>query len=181
MKPTELPTQQYLRQILDYNPKTGALTWKRREDVNASWNTMFANKPAFITVEQRGYLVGRIKSRSFKAHRVIWKMVHGVDPIVIDHINGDRTDNRIENLRSVARHENSRNAGLPKSNASGVIGVRWNKARSKWVANIRHSGKQCHIGIFKDFHEAVSARKSAEREYGYHPNHGRAKLEQSNG
>jgi hypothetical protein len=93
----------------------------------------------------------------------------------IDHINGDSLDNRICNLRDVTSQGNNRNMSLAKTNTSGVCGVRYKKDRSKWVALITLNNRQTHLGYYQDFFEAVCARKSAERKYGFHENHGRQK------
>jgi hypothetical protein len=90
----------------------------------------------------------------------------------IDHINGNRQDNRIENLRDVPRSLNQRNSKLQNNNRSGVSGVFWRANR--WEARIYLvSGQRKHLGRFKTFEEAVAVRKQAEMECGYHENHGR--------
>ena len=89
---------------------------------------------------------GMINSKPYKAHRVIWKMVYGSDPHYIDHINGDRTDNRISNLRSVTKAQNNRNKRLRSDNKSGVTGVHWYNPRNKWRVDVRYNGKTKHIG-----------------------------------
>ena len=169
----ELPSADELRTLLSYDPQTGLLTWLPREG-DAAFNGQFANQPAFRTVNHNGYLRGGIGGVSYLAHRVIWKMITGEDPKLIDHINGDRADNRIGNLRSVAHSENSRNAKRRASNTSGVNGVNWDSRRSCWVARIWRDGKRVQIGQFASLESAASARKKAEKLYGYHPNHGRA-------
>lgn len=180
-----LPTPEQLRQLLDYDPDTGALTWRvRTPDMFApnsrsadhrcsNWNSRFAGKSAFQSVRTNGYLYGTVLDRCFQAHRVIWAMTKGKWPLHdIDHINHDRADNRIVNLREVTRSDNLRNISLRSNNSSGVNGVYWNKARSKWQAYIRHGGKARHLGLFKTLDEAKAARLSANRKFGYHENHG---------
>jgi len=168
-----LPEQEYLRKILDYEPETGALTWKRRDDVSAPWNTKYAGKAALAALNSDGYLAGCINNVCYRAHRVIWKWYHGADPLQIDHINGVRDDNRIVNLRNVTRAENMRNAKLSSANTSGATGVCWDKRCNKWQAHIMVNGNHHNIGVFTDFNEAVAARKLAELKHGFHPNHGR--------
>ena len=91
----------------------------------------------------------------------------------IDHINGDGTDNRWSNLRSVSSQENSKNQRRRFTNVhSDVMGVRLNKPTNSWVASIRCDGKNVHLGLFKDFNKAVESRKLAEKLLGYHQNHG---------
>lgn len=97
--------------------------------------------------------------------------MHGVDPDDIDHINGDPSDNRLENLRNVSHEVNGRNLARRKNNTSGVTGV--SRHGSKWVARICPSRRTIYIGIFDSFDDAVAARRAAEVKYGYHPNRGR--------
>ena len=116
-----------------------------------------------------GYRYIRVDRKKYLAHRIAWKLLYGEDPEEIDHINGNRSDNRITNLRSVSRLENMRNRKRASHNTSGVTGVCWYKNRSKWRAYISEE----LLGDFDKFEDAVAARKQAEKEYGYHPNHGR--------
>jgi hypothetical protein len=171
----DLPTIEELHKLLSYSPDTGALTWRARRDVKASWNTRYAGKPALACIHEDGYRKGRIHRVLFRAHRVAWALHHGSWPeLDIDHINGDRSDNRITNLRQVTRSENQRNMRLPSDNKSGVVGVYWSTARKKWVAEIRNAqGRKRHLGVFEDLEDAATARRAAELDEGYHQNHGR--------
>lgn len=179
-------TPHLLREMIAYEPATGELRWRPRsachfrdDDRHTAasrknqWNGKFADKVALTKVNRSGYLAGAIFGTSVLAHRVAYAIYHGAWPDQVDHINGDPADNRIANLRSVDRSGNHRNRRLPKSNRSGVIGVRWNPKISKWCAAIRTGGRQQHLGSFADKSEAVAARAAAEREAGYHSNHGR--------
>lgn len=120
-----------------------------------------------------GYLHFRYLGRHYYTHRVIWLIEHGEEAEQIDHINGIRSDNRIENLRSVSCLENLRNQKSRKTNTSGVTGVSWCQHKKRWLARIRAEGRNKFLGYFKSLDEAKSARKSAEEAYGYHNNHGR--------
>ena len=174
-----------LRRLLAYDPASGTLTWKARtpdlfsdgkqtaEHRCNKWNSRFAGKPALGAAHNKGYRRGRIFGRAYKAHRVAFALHHGAWPAdQIDHINGDRTDNRIANLRSVDNATNGRNAARPVTNTSGHVGVVWHKARGKWQARINADGKRKHLGYFDDFDAACSARAAAEVKHGYHQNHG---------
>lgn len=174
MAARQLPPQDYLRKILDYNPETGVLTWKKREGLKGSWNAKYAGKPAFTSGNGHGYWCGAINSKNLLAHRVIWKLVYGSEPDQIDHINGIRSDNRLENLRNVSPQENQRNCVRQRNNVSGATGVIWNKQARKWHSKIVVNGKELHLGFFVDFEAAVAARKNAEVKYNFHANHGRA-------
>lgn len=179
-----LPARDVLHQLLSYDPETGKLFWKERpvemfpaktearsRCLCALWNSRYANAEAFTFVDD-GYRNGCIAGSRYRAHRVVWKMMTGDDPDQIDHINGDREDNRFCNLRDVSLAENSRNRRIPKNNKSGVIGVyHWQQDGIEyWVATV---GRKRAL-YFKEFDEAVAARKAAEIEYGFHENHGRA-------
>lgn len=168
-----LPSQEYLRECFVYDEVRGYLVWRKRECASNQWNSRWAGKPAFTARNGMGYLHGHLDSFDYLAHRIIWKLVKGYDPIHVDHVNGDKTDNRISNLRSVSQQTNQRNQKLPKTNTSGIIGVSWSQRRCNWRARISVGGKDKALGSFKDFESAVAARKKAERELGFHPNHGR--------
>lgn len=83
----------------------------------------------------------------------------------IDHINRDRTDNRLENLRSVSSTENGMNKGIRSDNTSGKVGVHWDKTRLKWCAMIGYNHKRINLGSFNNFEDAVKAREEAEKQY----------------
>ena len=173
----ELVSPRYLRNALDYDPDTGLLRWKYRGDMPAAWNARYVGTPAFQSKEPRGYLAGRIHRSAYRTHRVVWAIVHGEWPVgYIDHINGDRSDNRIANLRVVNASENRRNSAMPERNTSGCIGVTWNKQCGKWQAQMKIQKKPIYLGVYENFEEAVAARKAAEKQYGFHSNHGRAAL-----
>jgi hypothetical protein len=90
----------------------------------------------------------------------------------IDHINGNRADNRIGNLRDITADVNRRNMKLSKASATGVSGVSWCKTSKRWLVRIRINKRTKNIGRYSDFDTAVAVRKAAEREYDYHTNHG---------
>lgn len=105
---------------------------------------------------------------------LVWLMFNGYLPKgEIDHINGIRSDNRIENLREVTRVENSRNQQIKSNNVSGAIGVRFNQHIDKWESYIKVNYKKIHLGSFNSKQSAIKARKDAEKKYGFHENHGR--------
>jgi hypothetical protein len=91
----------------------------------------------------------------------------------IDHINGNRADNRFENLRQVSHQENGKNTKRYASNRSGFAGVGRTTNPSKWRARIRVNGKLVHLGVFDSAEDARTARKAAEKQFGFHENHGR--------
>ena len=135
-------------------------------------------KQAFTYTSKRGYHVTTFRGKggetTLAAHRVAWALHHGNWPSgQIDHINGDKTDNRICNLRDVVNAENARNSAMKSNNTSGVSGVYLHKQTGKWCAQINAFGKTVGLGLFVEKRDAVIARKAAERVLGYHQNHGR--------
>ncbi|NBT31688.1 MAG: HNH endonuclease [Rhodobacteraceae bacterium] len=176
-----LPDIDTLHQLLRYEPETGKLYWKPRYSSDEThqkqlnrWNGARAGKEAFTAVAVNGYKQGRINSKTFYAHRVIMAMVDGEwPPQDVDHINRDRTDNRLCNLRSVTRSENMHNTKTPSHNTSGHVGVSWYKSECRWVARVWANGQTIHLGRFTRKADAIAARKTAEAEHGFHKNHGR--------
>lgn len=176
-----LPDQKTLKQLLDYDPETGKLYWKARPREMFSsdrswnaWNKRFAGAEAFTAVNPDGYRYGTINKTTHRAHRVIYCLVSDQIPDQVDHINGDRSDNRWANLRGVSQVENSRNMRRSPRNTSGVTGVHLNKKLNKFQSYIRADGKLQHLGLFETMEAAVAARRNAEATLGYHPNHGRS-------
>jgi len=181
----ELPPIELLRQVFKYNPETGKFYWKilgpemfmsltvnprRRAD---EWNSKNGGKEAFLCVNTSGYLKRNFWGINIPAHRAAWAIFYGEWPnSIIDHINGDRKDNRISNLRKATHTENSRNAKGRSNNTSGVTGVSWNKLAGKWSVNIGGGGKKIHLGHFVKFQDAVQVRMDAEVTYGYTVRHG---------
>lgn len=170
-----------LQEALSYNPETGVLTWRKRplhhfksENARNRCNTLFAGQPAFTSLNNTGYLHGLCNRVPLLAHRVAWALTYGLWPDgQIDHIDGDRTNNRIVNLRDATGQENSKNRQLRSDNKSGCVGVQWHKKTQKWRAFISGADGLKHLGVFTNLDEAIAARKAAEREHDFHPNHGR--------
>jgi hypothetical protein len=127
-----------------------------------------------------GYLCVKVNSVKYRAHRVVWLMTYGAWPVgQIDHINGVRDDNRVENLRDVTVTGNQQNQHRRVDNKSGVTGV--TSEGPYWRAKIRANGKRIDLGTFKTLEEAAAARKAAEALYGFHPNHGGSDSARRNG
>jgi hypothetical protein len=158
-------THERLLAELDYNPDTGVFVWKsrggkgRRPDGVAG--TRHSAGYTHICLRRNG--VGGFHF----AHRLAWFYVHGCWPKgVIDHINGDRTDNRIANLRDVPVGVNAQNRRAPQTNSrSGVLGVCWKACRSRWLAQIKTNGQRTKVlGTFRTKEEAEAAYLAAKRE-----------------
>ncbi|MEL7112724.1 MAG: HNH endonuclease [Pseudomonadota bacterium] len=174
------PSVRVLRRLLDYCPKTGALVWKSRprwiSKTDAQWrrwNTRYAGKDALTAQNKQGYRHGILLRLPLRAHRVAWAIHTGSWPCgEIDHINGNKADNRFENLRVVSGDANKRNKPLQANNTSGYPGVD-RQHNGTWQASIRRYGKMVYSSTHQTVDEAIEARKAAEIEFGFHPNHGR--------
>lgn len=169
-----LPSPELLRQLLKYDPTTGIFYWKERPEQRAEWNTAFSGKVAGGSCGKSGYWRITINDTGHSAHRLAWVYWHGEWPLgQIDHINGIRSDNRIENLRVVTPQQNQQNKKRGINNKSGTVGVHWSKINSKWRAYIMVSKKMHYLGFFINLSDAITARKNAEIKYGFHEHHGR--------
>ena len=165
MKP--LPTVEELRAALDYDPDTGTLAWRVRDDVPPKWNGRYAGR-VVNCAHNEGYIVVTLHKRRHLAHRVAWAMRHGRWPEgQIDHINGQRDDNRAANLREATHAENGRNAKRPAHNTSGYKGVSWHKLHRTWRATIKVDQRAVHLGYFATREEAHAAYiAAAQRHHG---------------
>lgn len=173
MSKYDIVSPSMLRQLLDYDPGTGLFLWRPRAG-QKSWNTRYAGTRAFAYRDKHGYQTGMLLGLRFFAHRIAWAHVHLAWPSdEIDHINHDRSDNRIANLRPVDRTENRRNISRNQNNKSGVCGVHWAPHVQKWVAQISVGGAKMYLGCYADLQDATQARKDAETEYAFHSNHGK--------
>lgn len=154
-------TQELLKQYLHYCPETGVFTWigrLKRVTVGKTAGTPNGN----------GYLRIRIFRVLYHAHRLAWLYVYGeFSKLNIDHINGNKSDNRIENLRESTMAQNLKNFGKPRDNKSGFKGVHFDKARNKWLAQARLNGKSFHLGRYDSAIDASHAyNEFAKRHHG---------------
>lgn len=169
---------QYLKECLDYDQDTGALSWRRdrpehhfkNKTVRSRWMGLHAGKE-ITCVAKNGYIVFNLNKVMYLAHRVIFAIDNDIEmadlPEQIDHIDTCRTNNRRSNLRPATSLLNSYNSSLSKSSKSGFKGVTWSKQREKWRSCIHVDGKQVHLGFFADPKQAHAAYvKAANDHYG---------------
>lgn len=162
-------TKQYLDECFVYDSQ-GKIFWKIRplghfqnESAWKIFNKRCAGKEAGYSLKT-GYRKLNIKDRSYGIHQLIFIMHYGYLPFMVDHINGDPSDNRIENLRAATYEQNCRNRRTCRRNTSGRKGVSFNKEIQKWTAYIEKDRRQKYLGCFVNFADAVLAREVAEKE-----------------
>ena len=172
----DIPT---LREFLRYEPETGSLFWLPRDrkwfasdNHWSGWNKKHAGRQVTGT-KNSGYLVCHIFRRPFQGHRVVWALVHGEWPDEIDHIDGNPSNNRLENLRNVSRIENCRNRRIPTHNTSGHIGIEHLPKRGTTPERLRVTVGRKLLGRYYSLEEALSARVKYAENLGFYPNHGR--------
>lgn len=153
-----------LSELLNYDPDTGVLTWTTtRRGQNGFSN---AGQVAGGLRNAGGYIRISIDGNSYQAHTLAWLLVYGVLPAGdIDHINGQKADNRIANLRDVSRSVNLQNMRKPRStNTTGYLGVSFFKRTGKFTAEITTNYKKKNLGYFSTAEEASAAYLKAKRE-----------------
>ena len=155
--------QELLHELFDYND--GQLHWKVSPKIGVNVGDIAGH------IEFRGYKVIKIMGKKYKAHRLVFLYHNGYIPKVLDHIDNDRTNNRIENLRIATRGQNNQNAKIRKDNTSGVKGVFWNNRTQKWTAALQHN-KQKWKKTFDTLEEAKieieSVRMKLHKEFANH-------------
>jgi hypothetical protein len=146
-----------LRKLLSYNGDTGHFSWIKKR------NGIKPGRPAgYIGTD--GYVSIRINGKLYKAHRLAWLHHYGTWPTnLIDHINGNTTDNRIVNLREATHSQNLSNVPAWGTNTSGFKGVSWCRKRGRWKAQIRFQNKRKTIGLFETKQEAFASYCAAGR------------------
>lgn len=142
-----------LKYLLSYDPLMGEFEWmvdrgnRIKPGMKAGW------------INSEGYKEIMIDSVCYKAHRLAWFFVYGEMPVMIDHINRVRSDNRISNLRTCSASQNAMNRKIQKNSKSGTPGVLWNKREEKWKVSAKIKGKRINLGTYSDKELAISARE----------------------
>ena len=151
----------YLKEHFEYVPETGKLLWKK---VNS--NAVKVGQEAGHL--SQGYIRTYVKGKQVMVHKIIWALTYNEWPDGdIDHINMNRADNRLSNLRKVTRSENFYNRTKYKNNTTGYKGVTAHTVKNgtKFVARIRYDNKQKYIGIYNSPEEAKAAYDEAAKLY----------------
>lgn len=142
-----------LRDVLSYDPETGIFAWAKTAS-----NRRAAGECAGCLCKNSGYMLIGYKGRVYKSSRLAWFYVHGEwPPGIVDHINGDRTDDRVSNLRIATHSQNLYNRGAQRNNSSGFKGVYWHKPTRKWRARIMSDGLSRSLGLYDTPEEAHQA------------------------
>lgn len=153
-------TQQRALELLNYDPETGVLTWRVRKAIRTAPGSVAG------TVNAEGYRRVEIDGRAYAAHQLAWFMTHGAwGRPLLDHINGDRLDNRLCNLRvadNFLNHQNRRKGW--RNSVSGMLGVDYvARGKSRWRARILVDGKSIYLGRYGTAEEAHAAYLEAKR------------------
>ena len=162
-------TQELVGKVLRYDAISGTLIWIS----NLHSKRAVPNSRAGSLVKSTGYRNISLFGRTYLEHHLIWFIYYGVWPSgQIDHINQQRDDNRIVNLRDVSKAENARNRTRNPNSKLGEHGIWFNKRTHKYVAEITLNGKKVYQKSFTDLDEAIKERKEKSLELGFHINHG---------
>jgi len=160
---------EYVRELLDYSPRTGVLKWRRRslsrfasEKAWKVWNTRYAGK---IAGYDAPYRIISIDDANYHGHRLAWIWMKGEDPLnTIDHIDRNPANNKWKNLRQATQGLQIHNGTIRSDSLSKLRGVQRGRRRKGWIARITKDGVKRHLGTFATAEEASEAYKAAARE-----------------
>ena len=162
---SQIITQNQVKDLFEY--RNGELFWK----IKPAQRVKIDSKAG--SLHQKGYLQTEINGKKYLNHRIIFLMFHGYLPEFIDHIDNNRSNNRIENLREATLSQNQHNAKTRKDNTSGVKGVCWYKATQKWRVQLQVNGKVKFFGDYNDLEVAKLVANEARNTYHQnYANHG---------
>lgn len=176
MRYKEIPSLNHLNECFDADFENGLLFWKirpinhfRDQRIYHSWNRRFPKTKAGAFNNVSKYIIVKLDKVDYVIHRILWKMYYGEinSRLDIDHIDGNKTNNKISNLRLVERFVNTRNQKLRNINTSGYKGIHFDNKRLKWMVQISFNGRQEYLGSFENKEDAIICRKKAEKENGY--------------
>ena len=179
MSPSKKHAYSHAAKLVNYDGATGVFIWLKREGSDPKtrqFNTRFSGKECGCD-NGKGYssIKIRIDGELFTlaAHTLVWLIAYGEMPVYdIDHIDGNRSNNKIDNLRAVTKALNCRNAKMLKSNTSGVTGVTLDKSTGKWRARTKVDKVMHSLGSFDDIRNAENAIKLFRAKHGFTDRHG---------
>lgn len=151
-------TQEYVRGLFDY--RDGKLFWKVRK----ATHTIIGNEAGHLK-RSDNYTTISIDRKHYTVHRLVFLYHHGYLPEFVDHIDGDRTNNCIENLRECTREGNNRNAKKRKDNTSGHKSVFWARDRNKWRVIVGVGGVYKRFGQYDDYELACLVADEVRNKY----------------
>ncbi len=164
-------TQDQLKSLLSYNDETGEFTRVKAVGHNGNWK---AGRKVGYLDKSNGYIKISLLGKKYYAHRLAWLYVHGYLPKEqIDHIDHDKMNNAIVNLREASDQVNRMNQPPSKANTTGFCGVGYIESSGKYRARIMKNGKQLHVGCYDSAESANTAVEVARKELGFHENHGK--------
>jgi hypothetical protein len=180
-------TPEFMRSVIRYDGSD--FWWLERPEAHRTlfspplyslerWNRNFAGTKVKLHHHRNGYSTIRVHSLTVMTHRAIWVLHYGAWPKgEVDHINGNRADNRIENLRDVSKAGNMRNQYARRNSISGFPGVHFRKGKKRkpWVARIGKRGTWITLGYFATREEAIACRKREQVKYGFTERHGESR------
>ncbi|WP_328186873.1 HNH endonuclease [Marinobacter sp. OP 3.4] len=182
MQTKKYPSKDLLESFLEYDAETGIFVLKPRSrqyfKTERAWKIFMSRDAGRKAggLASNGYRYIALLGTKYLAHRLAM-IISGTDPYGkhVDHINGDRDDNRLSNLRLVDNSQNHRNGKLHSSNTSGVSGVCWDKSVKKWIARVFvEPNVSKTIGVFQDIEDAKKAVIRIRESSGYTDRHGKA-------
>ena len=148
------------QQVLDaFEYREGKLYWKYVKSIRIKTGDEAGREDGF------GYRIVRFNYKMYRTHHLIYLMFHNVLPKIIDHINGNRLDNRIENLRIATDSQNNCNKGIQANNTTGSKNVKWHKRIKKYEVSVQVNKKRQYIGVFEDLELADLVAHMAREKY----------------
>jgi len=147
------PSKEELVELFRY--EEGEIYWR----IGLSYRGKKGDRAGWVG--RLGYRKVGIRGSQYLVHRIVFVMHHGYLPVIVDHINGDASDNRIENLREASPLTNTWNRGVSKTNKTGFTGVAWNREKKKYDARILVAGKPHRLGLYRTAEEASAAYQAA--------------------
>ena len=175
-------TIEIVRELLNYNPDTGAFTWRARgrewfpsDRSWRWWNNRFAGKAAgCVTTNARGYPMLQIGllGANYIASRLAFLAMGEPLPVQVDHLDRDSLNNRWNNLAPSTNAENHKNRSMNRNNTSGVCGVYWNKPAGRWQASVGLNGKRKNLGYFDNIDDAAAVVSRFRAANGFTDGHG---------